>query len=175
MHRKELLRRPRTGMTLIELVIAMLVMGILTAVSAPRYVSAIKSFRLEAAAKRIAADLNLARKNAMAKGGGAQGEWVSFYPSTHCYKLHGDPDLDRPGQEYWVYLQETTYPVDLVSATFTNQNALTSNQTVKYDMYGCARSGNPQVRLALGQIVVASAGEQRIVTIDPTTGEASVQ
>ncbi len=62
-----------------------------------RYFQALNSMRVEAAAKRIAADLNLARQNAMTKGGVAQGEWVSFYPANDNYKLHGDPDLDRPG------------------------------------------------------------------------------
>ena len=164
----------RSAFTLVELVITMLVMGILTAVAAPRYFEAINRFRVEAAAKRVAADLNLARKCAMTKGGVAQGEWVSFYAANDNYKLHNDPDLDRPGDEYWVHLQETAYSVDLISVTFTNEDGATDNQTIKFDMYGCAKSGSPAKRVVTGQIVVGSGPVQRTIFINKATGEANI-
>ena len=175
-------RRPtafsRKAITLIELVIVLMVMGIMAAVAVPRYIHAMHGFRVEAAAKRIAADLNLARQNAMTKGGAASGEWVKFYVFTDRYQLLNDPDLDRPSSEYWVDLRETGYPVDLVSVTITNTNSFPSD-TIKYDMYGCAKTGwpplFPDARLATGQIVIASGSEQRTVLINAATGEASVQ
>ena len=123
--------------------------------------------------------LNLARANANSKGGVASGEWVSFYPLSDYYELNGDPDIDHPEDEYRIYLAKTAYPVDLVSATFTNENGYTSNTTIKYDMYGRANSGSPpsspDAHLTSGQIVVASAGQQRTVVISPVTGKARVQ
>jgi len=167
-------RRP-AGYTLVELAITVLIMSILAAVAAPRYQEATARFRVEAAAKRIAADLNLARENANSKGGVASGEWVSFYASSDYYKLHNDPDIDHPADEYRIYLEQTAYPVDLVSAQFTNTSGYTSTTTVKYDMYGIANSGfTTDAPLAIGQIVVQSGAEQQTVVISPVTGEASV-
>ena len=168
-----------SGFTLVEVAIVMLIMSILAAVAAPRYLEATARFRVDAAAKRIAADLNFVRAEANSKGAGVQPEWVSFYPSSDNYHLWFDSDIDRPGNEYWVNLAETAYPVDLVSATFTNKNGYTSNTTIKYDLYGCAKSGSPpfppDAPLVTGQIVVASGGQQRTVVISPVTGKASVQ
>lgn len=159
-----------------DLTITVLIMSILAAVALPRYVEAMNRFRVKAAAKRIAADLNLARENANSKGGVANGEWASFYPSSDSYKLHGDPDIDHPNDEYVVDLAKTAYPVDLVSAIFTNTQGYSSTQTVKYDMYGRANSGSsPIAPLVFGQIVVQSGSEQWTVSINPTTGKASAQ
>ena len=169
----------RTGFTLVELTIALLIMGILAAVAAPRYIQATARFRCEAAAKRIAADLNLVRECGNSKGGVSGGEWVTFDASLDNYRLWNDPDIDRPTNEYWVHLQKTAYPVDLVSATFTNVNGYTDLFTIKYDMHGCAKSGWPPIfpdaPLTSGQIVVQSGSEQRTVVISPVTGKASVQ
>jgi prepilin-type N-terminal cleavage/methylation domain-containing protein len=168
-----------SGYTLIEVAIVMLVMSILAAVAAPRYLEATNRFRVEAAAKRIAADLNLVRENANSKGGTADGEWVTFDDNQDNYRLWSNPDIDRPGSEYWVHLQKTAYPVDLVHAKFTNANGYTSWSTLKYDMHGCAKSGSPpgfpDAPLTSGQIVVQSGSEQRTVVISPVTGKASVQ
>ena len=162
------------GYTLIEIAITMLIMSILAAVAAPRYIGATARYRVEAAAQRIVADLNHVRRRAMMKGP-VQEEWVSFYPATEQYEMHDDPDPDHPSSEYWVDLSETAYPVDLVSAAFTNTVAATSTQTVKFDMYGYAKSGTaPVAPLASGQIVVTSGSEQRTIVIDPVTGKASI-
>ncbi|MCH2114009.1 MAG: prepilin-type N-terminal cleavage/methylation domain-containing protein [Pirellulales bacterium] len=168
----------QSGFTIVELTIVLLVMSILAAVAAPRYLEATARFRVKAAAKRIAADLNHVRANANSKGAGVQTEWVSFYETSDNYRLWNYANIDRPGSEYWVHLQQTAYPVDLVLATFTNQNGYTSNDTIKYDMYGTAKSGAPpfipDAPLVTGQIVVQSGAEQQIVVISPVTGKASV-
>ena len=177
---RELRSRGRPAFTLVELIIVMLVIGILAVVAAPRYADSIMRFRAEAAARRIAADLNLVRQNAITRSGGSFGaEWVRFYSSSDRYQLTNDADIDRPTEEYWVDFDETPYPVDLVSAAFTNKYGYTSNSIVKYDMHGVAKSGLPpffpDAQLTSGTIVVAVGNEQRTVVIDPVTGEASVQ
>jgi len=165
----------RSAYTMVEVVMVMLVMGILAAVAAPRYSSSTASFRVEAAAKRIVADLNYVRLRARMTGNASEG-WVSFFPSLEKYRLTAVPDPDHPSNEYWIDFAKTAYPVDLVSATFTNVLGVTSAEALKYDLYGFPKSGtSPIAALASGQIVVASGGQQRTVVIDPVTGKASVQ
>jgi prepilin-type N-terminal cleavage/methylation domain-containing protein len=174
MRRYELLRPLRRGLTLIELTIVMLIMGIMAAAASPRYFESISRFRVEAAATRIAADLNHVRGRAKMKGP-LEEEWVCFYPATEKYEMVDDPDPDREANEYWVDLSKTAYPVDLVSATFVSTSGFTSSKTVKFDLFGMARVGNsPILPLASGQIIVQCGGQQRTITIDPVTGEASV-
>jgi len=164
----------RTGYTMIEVVVVMLVIGILAAVAAPRYMSSLNRYRVEAAARRIVADLNHMRGSALMKGS-LQDQWVSFDSSSEKYHMWFSPDPDHPSNEYWVEFSKTAYPVDLVSAAFTNTVGATSTVTVIYDMYGTANSGfSPVAPLASGQIVVASGSQQRTVVIDPVTGKASV-
>jgi len=168
--------RKKTGFTLIELVICLMIMGILAAVAAPKYITSINRFRAEAAARRIAADLNHVRNRAIMKGP-TQEEWVEFYTNTEEYELLDDPDLDRPSEEYWVRFADTPYPVDIVSCEFTNTEGYTSNNRIKFNLYGRAvcgvGDGNPPI--SSGQIIVASGDEQRTVVIDPDTGISSVQ
>ncbi len=168
----------RLGFTLIELTIVLLVMGILAAIAVPRYLQTISRFRVEAAAKRVASDLNLARQNAMSTGGMSDSEWIEFTVNEEKYKLFGDFDLDRPSEEYEVKLSKTPYPARLFSAEFTNELGYVSS-CIKFDMYGSARTGPAPAydaaRVVNGQIVVQSGGEQRTIVINPATGEASIQ
>jgi prepilin-type N-terminal cleavage/methylation domain-containing protein len=64
-HMSRRARRPkRRALNLMELVIVMLIMGIMAAVAVPRYVDSVCRFRVEAAARRLATDLEYARQNA---------------------------------------------------------------------------------------------------------------
>jgi prepilin-type N-terminal cleavage/methylation domain-containing protein len=167
--------RHRRAYTLVELVVVMMVIGILSAVAAPRYFDTLAVSRVDAAAKRIAADLGLMRARAMMKGQVATEE-VRFYPAADRYELIDTPDRNHSGQVYTVELANTAYPADIVSVEFTNDEGATSFMTVQFDMYGRPWCGNaPMAPMVTAQILVQSADQQRTVIIDPVTGAASVQ
>ncbi|MBI4687383.1 MAG: GspH/FimT family pseudopilin [Nitrospirae bacterium] len=56
------------GVTLIELVAVLAIMGILVALAAPEFSGAMKKSRVQDCAKRLASDIKLARANAQAEG-----------------------------------------------------------------------------------------------------------
>lgn len=153
----------------------MLTMGILAVAVAPSYLEAMHRFRVEAAAKRVAADLNATRLRAIERGGMDDGETAGFYKTSNTCRYFYAPDPDHPENEYYVDLDEVPYPVDLVSAAFVSNSGSTSNSTIEFDMYGMPRVGALNKPMVSGQILLQSGNEQRQVVIDPVTGIASVQ
>ncbi|MCA9233098.1 MAG: prepilin-type N-terminal cleavage/methylation domain-containing protein, partial [Planctomycetales bacterium] len=111
------MRTDRIGYTMIETVIVMLVMGILAAVIAPKYRATAARYRVEAAARRLVADLSYVRTRAMMKGPVAE-ECVVFYAATEEYEISNAADLDHPDLQYRVDFRKTPYAVDIQSSLF---------------------------------------------------------
>ena len=166
--------QPRNGYTLIEVVIVLLVFGIMAAAAAPRYLEATARFRADAAARRIAADLNYLRERAMLRGAATE-QILKIDAATEQYKMSSVQDIDHPANSYLVDLSKSAYPVDVVSATFTDTEGATSDNMILYDLHGLPRVGSPSVALLSGEIVVASGSQTRTIIVDPVTGRASVQ
>lgn len=115
------------GFTLVEMVIVLLIIGIVTAVGAPRMIDALSYHRVESATTRVLADLRLARSHARAN---SQAQAVQFTTSTDSYTLPGIPSLDHPGQDYQVLLHRTPIQASLTSANFGG------DQKIVFDGYG---------------------------------------
>jgi prepilin-type N-terminal cleavage/methylation domain-containing protein len=147
----------RNAYTLLEMVIAVLILGILLAAGAPRYLESLDRSRVVMAARRIAADLNYARQDAEAK---AASRSVQFTVGDDRYTLPNLVDLDHPDRQYAVDLSTAGYPVRVTAADFGG------SATVAFNWYG-----QPT---AAGSVTVQSGTEIRTVTVN-SAGIVQVQ
>lgn len=147
----------RRGVTLVELAIVVLLMGIIAGIAAPKYASALASYRVDCAARRIAADLRLARDYAQKA---SQSETVDFDAVGDSYAMSTMRDIDRPAVVYAVSLAATQYAVDVASANFEGVDA------VQFDLHGRPNRS--------GSVVVQSSSKQRTIQVDKV-GNVSIQ
>lgn len=158
------LRRPggrrvgrRCGLTLVDAVITVMIIGILTAVATPKFVDALLYHRAVAAARRIKADLQWGRQHAVSASSDLR---VQFESATNSYTIPALKDLDRPGQAYSVDLTEYPYNSTIVSASCG------ADEELLLSRYGTPDSG--------GTITIQSGKYTRTVTIDAITGKVSI-
>jgi prepilin-type N-terminal cleavage/methylation domain-containing protein len=155
--RQKHLRRHTAGFTLIELVIVVLIAGILAAAAAPKYAESLASFRLQAAAQRIAGDIRYARRLAQQY---SATQSIVFDVATSSYTITGVTDVNRRSRTYKFSLADLEYECELVSASFN------SSATLSFDVYGrptntgtiVVRYGPSSVTLtvdAIGQVTVS--------------------
>lgn len=140
-----------------ELVITVLIIGILAAGTAPKFAGTLHRYRADSAARRIRADLGLARQHAISSSAALT---VQFVPATDGYSIPGLDDIDHSGQAYAIDLTEYPYNAGLLSAT------LGGDSDVQFDRFGQPDSG--------GTITVQSGSFQQTVTLDPDTGKAMI-
>ena len=150
-------RHGRAGLTLVDVVVTMLIVGIVAAVAIPRYTDALMRYRVECAAKRIVQDVELARQNAKST---SISQSIQFTVATDSYLCGGLADINNPSQDYEVVLSE--YPCQVS----VNSVDLGGDTEIIFDGHGVPDSG--------GTIVVEAGGHQKTVNIDAETGKASV-
>ncbi|MBL7133361.1 MAG: GspH/FimT family protein [Phycisphaerae bacterium] len=148
----------RKALSLVELVLVLAITAILAAVAVPRYGEAIARYQVEMAARRVVADLALARSRARIS---STQQSVTFTPATNEYQIPGLPDLRNSSVDYLANLSARPYRADLVSANFG------PDATVVFDGYGKPDSA--------GQVVVRVGDMQKTIVLDPDTGKATVQ
>lgn len=148
--------RNRRAFSLIELVIVLAIIGILAAMAVPHFADAAIRNRIDIAAKRIAADLELARKHAIHS---STPQTVTF--NGNGYEISGMRDLDRSTSSYKVDLSDEPYRAQIRSADFDGDSE------INFDTYGNADSG--------GTVVLQVARSHRTVKFDSETGQATVE
>ncbi|WP_197530305.1 pilus assembly FimT family protein [Bythopirellula polymerisocia] len=146
----------RSAFSLVELTIVVLVVGIVTAIAAPKFDNALKLARVRSAAKWIKSDLSFAQRHASRT---SSNQTVNFDTSTHSYALTGVSDINRRGQSYVIYLNDSKFNAQLVSADFGGSSSVTFNIHGQPDNAGTVvvRSGNTTktiVMNSLGQVTI---------------------
>lgn len=152
-------QRARRAFSLIELAVVILVLGILSAVSVPRFADALRYHRISAAADRIVADLVRAQSAAY---GSSTSKTVTFNVAASTYEVAGVSSLDRSSGSYVVDLKVSPYLSSLV--TVWDQTGI---QSITFNGYGLPDKG--------GTIVVGCSGAQKVISISASTGAAAVQ
>jgi type II secretory pathway pseudopilin PulG len=153
----KILVRSRPCFTLVELITVVAIIAMLAAMAIPRFGDSVARQRADAAARRIAADLELARKHAIHA---SVSQTVTFYPDSSSYVLPGVQHLDHPDGAYKVDLTAEPYAATLVSADFAGSAKVT------FGMYGKPDSGGT-VRIGVGE-------HYRTVTLDAESGRTSI-
>jgi type II secretory pathway pseudopilin PulG len=140
---------------MIELVIVILIMGILTAVAMPTFFDSLLFHRVESAARRVKADLELARTQARLT---SASQSITF--SNSAYTLSNTKSLDNPNAIYSVDLKKQPYSLDSATPNFSNA------ATVSFDGYGTPSSG--------GTVIVVAKSHACTVTLSATTGDVTI-
>ena len=84
------------GFTLVELLIALMIIGIMAAIAVPRYSALIKSYKLTNAARVVWLDLHRTKMMAIKQGRTMRVDFTS--PPYTFFLLNGDIELNRDRQ-----------------------------------------------------------------------------
>lgn len=145
--------------TLIELTMVLVLVGVIAAIAMPRYANSLARYRVEQSAKRLQADLILARQLAIR---GSRGIRVGFVTgSASNYFLAGVPDPDRPARgNYTVDLFDEPY-----AATFDTISVGGDDRLI-FDGFGIPDT--------TATIMLLVGSERRRVVVD-ATGEVGIE
>lgn len=147
----------RSGHTILEIVIVLLVIGILAAAGAPRYFQSLANQRVESAARRVKLDLEFVQRRAKTRG---TSQTIVFDDANSTYTLVDVNDLDRPTETYTVDLKKAPYEAAVLSVD------LGGDDEIEFDGYGLPDSD--------ASIVLVVGSTQRVVNVDAESGQVTI-
>jgi prepilin-type N-terminal cleavage/methylation domain-containing protein len=153
------------GTSLVELIIVVLIMGILALAASPRFGQVIARAKCESVARRVVSDINYARQIAMQS---SKTTTVLFTATPSSYTMTNVPHPYRTGQMYGFAFREIDAAVK-----FTSVN-IDSGTNLSFNAYGRPLKTATMQAMSVGTLIITFGSEQFTVTIDPSTGEATV-
>jgi type II secretory pathway pseudopilin PulG len=154
----------RAGYTYIELIWTMLIIGIVSAGAVSRWGVSVQRYRADAAARRIAQDIQLTQASARKSG---TNQTIAFDPDAEAYRVSGQLNLERRTGTYGVILTEEPYECVITSAAFnSNGTSDAEDQSLVFDRFGRPDSG--------GSVVINAGGFSRTITVNAVTGQVTL-
>ena len=140
---------------MVELTLVIAILAVVSAVAIPRFSAAQNRGRVEAAARRLAADLELARATAIARGAEVR---VVFDSAGDRWTLSGVPAPRGSGRDSTTDLRLPPYEVSLDTPLLDGASAITFNA------WGRPSTG--------GTLTIRGGAASRAVNVHPVTGQA---
>ena len=159
------LKGPCSGVTLVEVTISAMIMGILAAVALPIYSNSLSRYRVDVTAQRIVQDIlrtqRLARQTNSTRT-------IVFTLIDHSYAISGLSSLDRVSQPYQVVVKQPPYGAEFLSLVTAAQPATQlASVSIAFDRFGMPDQGI--------SVTVRSGVYQKRVDVAPTSARVSVQ
>lgn len=160
-------RGPAGGLTLLELLVVVAVIAMLSTIAIGSFGSSVHGQQAEAAARRLAFDINRARNHAMRAGIDVQ---LKFQLKFNRYVIDAFTDPDHEDEPYAVELTHAPYHAQIaVFGVGALTAAAGSTQTITFDRHGCLVDNDDR------RIVLSAGKARRTVFLDAKTQEVIVK
>ncbi|MCY2973720.1 MAG: type II secretion system protein [Planctomycetota bacterium] len=155
----------KSGFTLLELSVTIMIIGILAAVAVPVYSDSLARFRVDIAAQRIAQDIATTQRSARQTN---STQTVTFTTSDDSCVINGLSSLDRVSQPYRVSFNQSPYQVDISSlVTAANPSSQLPSVSVAFNSFGMPDQGI--------SVTVRAGAFQKRVDLAPISGRVTIQ